>query len=100
MSFNLNAQVLRISGKVMDVKSEIGISDFSILENNTNIGTISNFDGSFSIFLKPGNIELKFENSKYETFLFKFQLKSDTIFKVKLNPIQEMKRFVKYERKI
>ncbi|HOY51635.1 MAG TPA: hypothetical protein PLX49_07700 [Prolixibacteraceae bacterium] len=57
---SLKSQMVSVTGKVTDQLTGSLIRDLTVLEKNSGIGTISAFDGSFSLLLKPGEVELNF----------------------------------------
>lgn len=98
-TFQLNAQMRYISGRIVDIKNDNSISSCSIIEDNSKIGTISNVDGTFSIHLNTNKVILIFEHQNYETFSYTFTLKGDTVFKIKLIPKELENKIKKLERR-
>lgn len=81
-------QNLCVNGKVTDQYSGMLIRDLTVLERNSGIGTITAFDGSFSLILKPGIVNLQFFSEKYDVYTVTFTLKRDTTFHVEMDPFK------------
>jgi hypothetical protein len=86
-----NAQLLLITGNIINEKTGIALENVNILESNSGIGTITNLSGFFSLMLKPGNVELLISHEGFQNFSKKLVLKSDTTFTVELLPVLNLK---------
>ena len=85
---SLKSQMVSVTGKVTDQLTGSLIRDLTVLEKNSGIGTISAFDGSFSLLLKPGEVELNFFSERYELSTVSFTLKNDTTFHVPMHALE------------
>ena len=55
MGFTLSAQARTVSGRVIDSRNQKGLSNVSISLKGTNVGTVSNADGNFSLYMADSN---------------------------------------------
>lgn len=87
----VSGQRVTISGKVVDAATQQPISQISVSEKNTNTGTITSTEGSYTLLLNKGKISIEIAGTQYETFKTSFELKSDTTLNVslKLKPVEE-----------
>ncbi len=83
--FTLKSQLVCVTGKVTDHLTGSVIRDLSVVEKNSGIGTISSFDGSFSLLLKPGDVSLQFSSDRYAMTTVSFTLKQDTTFQMPMS---------------
>ncbi len=86
-----NAQVLLITGNIINEKTGNALENVNILESNSGIGTITNLNGFFSLMLKPGNAELVISLEGFQKFSRKFEFKNDTTVTVSLVPALNLK---------
>ena len=71
-----------VAGKVTDQVSGSVIAQLSVVETKSGIGTITADDGSFSLLLSPGNVDLHFFSETYLLQSVTFSLTSDTTLNV------------------
>jgi plasmid rolling circle replication initiator protein Rep len=81
-----HAQFITISGYITHALTGVAIENVSVFEKHTEIGTISNKDGSFKLMLHPGRLNLSFSENGYKTFSENLVLKSDTTLVIQLKP--------------
>ena len=55
-----------IKGIVIDKKTKKPISNVSVFEKNSKIGTITNFNGYFCLILKNKDVQIIFEDKRYK----------------------------------
>jgi len=84
----LNGQNLTVSGKITDRITGNAISQLTVVDKNSGIGTISSFDGSFLLLLMPGEVALDFFSAEYELQSVSFDLKRDTFFQVNVSRLK------------
>lgn len=80
------SQNVTISGFVFNQNTGEVVESASIFESIEGIGTISNTEGFYKLFLKPGDMKLKISNPGFETFSKIFELKKDTTLTIWLKP--------------
>ena len=80
------AQLVTISGKVTNSKSEDALENVTVFELSSNIGTITNGDGFFKLALTKGAHEIKITDDGFKEFSQQIVLKNDTTISVKLVP--------------
>ena len=80
------AQVITISGQIIDETSGKSLRHVSVFEKKQGIGTISNDEGYYKLLLKPGEKTLKITSSGFQDFSETFRLLRDTTFTVSLLP--------------
>ena len=78
VAYNAQAQFLIVTGTVIDYVSGKTISQLSIIEKNSGIGTITSDNGGFSLALKRGEVELTFSDENYKPSAMSFILRNDT----------------------
>jgi hypothetical protein len=86
-----NAQLVTITGNITNQSTGEFLGSVNIFESNSGIGTISNFDGFFSLMLKPGNAEFLITYAGYKDFSKKLVLRKDTTITVALMPVDDLK---------
>lgn len=79
-------QWIYVSGKIVNSNTKNGISNISVVDKNSNIGTISNQDGTFKIALKKGQAHLVFSDTNYSTYEISFLLEYDKVLYIELKP--------------
>jgi len=81
-------QKVRISGFVKDKVSGESLIGANIVEQGTGNGTMADYNGYFSIVIKPpSSLQISFLG--YKSNLIKFEIKNDTLFTVFLIPGEE-----------
>ena len=80
------AQSVVISGYVKNNINRAGIESVNIFERNTEIGTITNRDGYFKLFLKGGEKEIRFTINGFEEHSQKISVARDTSMVVFMQP--------------
>lgn len=85
---NVYAQLILVTGKIIDKETGGSISQLSVVEKTSGFGTISNESGMFSLFLKAGSVTLNFRDDRYLNNPASFVLKSDTVIQVSLSAIR------------
>jgi hypothetical protein len=81
-----NAQLIVVTGNVINEKTGSGLENVSVLESFSGIGTITNVSGFFSLMLKPGNAEFVITHSGYKDLSKKIVLHTDTTLTLLLVP--------------
>jgi hypothetical protein len=81
-----NGQFAVIRGTITSEKYGTSLENVNILEKLSEIGTISNTRGEFSLMLHPGNTELIVTLDGYESVARKFKLHADTTVNIALEP--------------
>jgi hypothetical protein len=95
--FHAGAQYKFVKGTILnDINGNI-ISDASICDRISGIGTISNASGFFSLMLKIGKPELSITQNGFKSVTQSFTLKNDTTIIVRLVPDQDSKSKHKQE---
>lgn len=80
------AQLISITGKIVDNKSGQFLENANIFESVSNIGTISNENGYFKLQLKKGELNLNVTNNGFKDFSQNLILRKDTMLTVRLEP--------------
>ena len=86
-----NAQLVLVTGSIINDKTGNYLENVSILESVSGIGTITNMNGFFSLMLKPGNTEIVISHEGFKDFSQKMILKADTSLIVSLVPVLNLK---------
>jgi len=86
-----SAQLVLITGNIINEKTGNYLENVSILESVSGIGTITNMSGYFSLMLKPGNVEIVISHDGFKEFSKKMVLKADTSLIVSLVPLLNVK---------
>jgi len=86
-----SAQLVLITGNIINEKTGNYLENVSILESVSGIGTITNMSGYFSLMLKPGNVEIVISHDGFKEFSKKMVLKADTSLIVSLVPLLNLK---------
>jgi len=64
-----NAQLIKITGNIINEKTGNSIGDVNILESLSGIGTLTNLSGYFSLTLNPGNAEIVIIQEGFKDFV-------------------------------
>ncbi len=91
LSFSGNAQMVLVSGTVLNQNSGKNIENVNIFESISGIGTISNQNGFFSLMLKPGNAKIVFSLEGFNELTQKIIVKNDTTLSVSMVPATHLK---------
>jgi hypothetical protein len=92
------AQLVTVTGKIINHITGEVIRQVSVIELNSGIGTISSGEGAFSLYLKAGKVELDFTDEQYKKLSTSFELKSDTVLQILMQPqLQEPGKKIKRE---
>jgi hypothetical protein len=86
-----NAQLILVTGSIINEKTGAALENVNILEAYTGIGTITNISGFFSLMLKPGNAEIVVTYDGFKDLSKKMVLNSDTTLTVSLAPLLNLK---------
>ncbi len=86
------AQYISVNGYVIDALSGETIKNVNVFEKNNKIGTISNSNGYFKLFLKPGEIDLSFTDDLFAPESAKLVLKSDTLLTIEMENLRLQKK--------
>lgn len=89
------SQLVTVSGKITDSKSGDALENVSIFEINSNIGTISNNQGFYKLFLNQGEFQIKISYEGYNEYTQSLTVKNDTIITVQLIPEVNLKSSMK-----
>lgn len=81
-----SAQLIVITGNVINEKTGGTLENVGIFESFSGIGTITNVSGFFSLMLKPGNAEFVITHSGYKDLSKKMILRADTTLTLSLIP--------------
>ncbi len=81
----LSAQRHIVSGRIFDSSSLLPVSQLSVYEKTSGVGTMTNEDGSYSLMLNRGDVKLVYTGINYEVVKIDFVLKSDTLINLTLN---------------
>ena len=92
-----NAQYITISGYITDFFTGSTIENATVFEKSSGIGTISDKDGFYKLTLKPGQMNISFANSGFESFVKQFTVSADTTLMIQLKPEKWMKYHEKAE---
>lgn len=82
----VKSQSVSISGYIKNSENENALENVSIFENITGIGTITDKNGFFKLFLNTGSIDISASIENFKTISKKIELSGDTIISVKLLP--------------
>jgi len=77
-----------VAGKATNQITGGVISQLTVVEMKSGIGTITADDGSFSLLLRPGNVELHFFSEEYLSQSVTFSLTRDTTLQVNLSALE------------
>ena len=86
-----NAQLVLVTGNILNEKTGSALENVSILESYSGIGTITNMSGFFSLMLKPGNAEVVITLNGFNDLSKKLVLISDTTLTLSLTPVLNLK---------
>lgn len=86
-----NAQLVLVTGNILNEKTGSVLENVSILESYSGIGTITNMSGFFSLMLKPGNAEVVITLSGFNDLSKKLVLNNDTTLTISLTPVLNLK---------
>ncbi|SHF20904.1 CarboxypepD_reg-like domain-containing protein [Mariniphaga anaerophila] len=82
----IKAQLVSVSGYVKNYITDKPVENAAVYEAHSGIGTITNSDGYYRLWLKKGEQELKISNAGFEDSAPTFLTASDTIVSVNLKP--------------
>ncbi len=85
------AQLVLVTGNVINEKTGSALENVNILESFSGIGTITNLTGYFSLMLKPGNTEIVITHDGFKEFSKKMVIKNDTVITVSLMQLVNIK---------
>lgn len=80
------AQLVTITGKIVDRNNGESLEYANIFESISKIGTISNANGYFKLQLKEGELKLNVTNAGFKDFSQNLILEKDTVLTVRLEP--------------
>jgi hypothetical protein len=80
------AQYITISGYVTNFLTGGTVENVTVFEKSSGIGTISNQDGFYKLFLKPGKMDITFSENGFEPYSREFTVSADTAIMVQLKP--------------
>jgi hypothetical protein len=86
-----NAQLVMVTGNILNEKTGSALENVSILESHSGIGTITNMSGFFSLMLKPGNAEVVITLNGFNDLSKKLVLNNDTTLSFSLTPVLNIK---------
>ena len=86
-----SAQLLLVTGTIINQKSGETIDNVNIFESLAGIGTITNVSGYFSLMLKPGKAEFVITHDGYKDLIHKMDLQRDTTLTISLIPLSGSK---------
>lgn len=86
-----NAQLILVTGNIINEKTGIALENVSILESYSGIGTITNTNGFFSLMLNKGNAVIVISHEGFKDYSQKMGLKADTSLTVALVPLLNLK---------
>jgi len=81
----LSAQRHIVSGRILDSSTLAPINQLSVYEKTSGIGTMTNEEGSYSLMLNRGGVELVYTGINYEVVKIDFSLSRDTLINLTLN---------------
>ena len=84
--------VYTFSGDIKDARTGECIEGANIFITEKNTGTISDYSGSFFVFLSEGKYSVNFSADGYATETVSLNLSADKNAEVLLNPVQVKKR--------
>jgi hypothetical protein len=86
-----NAQLVLVTGNILNEKTGIALENVNILESYSGIGTITNMSGFFSLMLKQGNAEMVITLNGFTDLSKKLVLNNDTTLSFSLTPVLNIK---------
>jgi hypothetical protein len=86
-----NAQLVLVTGNILNEKTGIALENVNILESYSGIGTITNMSGFFSLMLKKGNAEVVISLNGFNDLSKKLILNNDTTLSFSLTPVLNIK---------
>ena len=86
-----NAQLVLVTGNILNEKTGNALENVSILESYSGIGTITNMSGFFSLMLKPGNAEVVITLNGFNDLSKNLVLNRDTTLTFSLTPVINLK---------
>jgi hypothetical protein len=86
-----NAQLVLVTGNILNEKTGNALENVSILESYSGIGTITNMSGFFSLMLKPGSAEVVITLNGFNDLSKKLVLNNDTSLTLSLTPVLNIK---------
>lgn len=100
MPFIVNGQSIIVSGYVINEKNGDHLESVSIYESGTKIGTITDKNGFYKLMLPVGELKLSAKINGYQGFLNKMTIKNDTVFSIRLKPVNEKESVSKEDEKV
>lgn len=92
------AQVVTISGYVRSTTDGTTIENVNIFDRQSGVGTITNQKGFYKLVLQKGECDLIVSDNDYQTFKKCFNIDTNTIVEVNLNPKKQKNRIKKTEK--
>lgn len=83
-----------VSGTVVNQKTGERLKNANVCETNSNIGTITDSNGQFKLFLTKKEANILISNDDFEIFSIDLKLKNDTCINVKLKPFEIKKKIL------
>lgn len=80
----VSAQRKLVTGRILDEETHLPVGQVSVIEGRSGTATISSTQGSYSLYLQRGEIELVFSAAGYTPERLSFHLTSDTLIDVRL----------------
>jgi hypothetical protein len=85
-------EMINFGGTVKDSQTGTLLEDINVYVTNKNIGTFTNFSGSFFVFLPGGIYDVTFSGPGYKPEKITFDLRSDKTADIQLTPIDPKKK--------
>lgn len=85
-------QMVTVAGYINNSTSGKAMSNVSVYDAASGIGTITNQNGYYRLVLQSNDVKLKFSSNGFKEHTKQFALAADTTLTVKLQPITELKR--------
>jgi hypothetical protein len=85
-------EMINFSGVVKDSKTGDLIEDINVIVTSKNIGTITDFSGSFFIFLPAGIYDVNFSGEGYKPEKITFDLRSEKNAEISLTSTETKKK--------
>lgn len=80
-----------ITGTVINEKTGERLANVDVFENNSKIGTLTDSNGQFKLYLNKNNADIEISEDGFKIFYSTLILKSDTCLNIKLKPLQKIK---------
>jgi hypothetical protein len=85
-------EMIHFGGTVKDAQTGTLLEDINVYVTNKNIGTFTNFSGSFYVFLPGGIYDVTFSGSGYKPEKITFDLRNDKTTDIQLTPTDSKKK--------